>query len=56
MLLHILAEEGWIGESEFVADLFDAEVGMLQIVTNVFKHMLTNPFVSALPRFILTNR
>ena len=35
MLFYISAKEGRVGESELVADLLDAVVGLLQVVSDV---------------------
>ena len=55
MLLHILSEEGGIGESHLVADLLDAEVGLPQIVADVLHDMFRDPLVGGLPRLFLTD-
>ncbi len=35
MFFYVSAKEGGVGEAEEVADLFDAVVGLLQIIANV---------------------
>ena len=35
MVLDVLTEERWVGEAQLVADLLDAEVGLLQIVADI---------------------
>lgn len=47
MIFDVLAEEGWIGEAKTVTDLLDAEVGLLQIVSDVFQNMFRNPLISS---------
>ena len=49
MGLDILAEEGGVGKAEQVADLLDAQVGLLQIVADVLHHMLGDPLIGRLP-------
>ena len=56
MRLHVLAKEGRIGESQFITNLLDAEVSMLQIVADVLQHVFTNPLISGLTGFVLTHR
>jgi hypothetical protein len=48
MVFDILAEEGGVGESEAVADLLDAEVGLTQIVADVLQHLFCYPLVGGL--------
>ena len=55
MFLHVLAEEGGVGEAQMHADLLDGEVGLLQVVADVFQHMLANPFVGSLARMLLAD-
>ena len=55
MVLDVLAEEGWIWETEAVADLLDAQVRLLQIVADVFQNLFCNPFVGSLAGILLAD-
>jgi hypothetical protein len=55
MLFHVFPEEGGIGETELVADLLDAVVGLLQVVADVLNDMFRYPFVSGLPGILLAD-
>ena len=55
MVLHVLAEERSIGEAQAVANLLDAEVGMAEIVSNVFQHMFRHPLAGRLARIFLAD-
>ena len=49
----ITAKERRIGESYQVANLLDAVIGLLQIITDILKYMIRNPLVSCLARVFL---
>lgn len=53
MFLDIFAEEGGVGEAEYITDLLDAVVGLLQIIADVLNHMFCNPFVGGFSRMFL---
>ena len=55
MILHVFTKEGWIGKSEFVANLLDTEICLPQVVTDVLQHLFCNPFVSGLARILLAD-
>ena len=55
MVLDVLAKEGWIGETEAVADLLDAEVGLAQVVADVLQYLLRNPLVGGLAGVLLAD-
>ena len=55
MLLDVFAEEGGVGKSETVADLFDAEVGLTQVVADVFEYLFTYPLIGGLTGVLLAN-
>ena len=55
MFLDVLAEERWVGETENVAYLLDAVVGVLQIISDVLHHMLRYPFVGSLTRMLFAD-
>ena len=55
MVLHVLAEERSIGEAQAVANLLDAEVGMAEIVSDVFQYMFRHPLAGRLARVFLAN-
>ena len=55
MVFDILAEEGGVGESEAVADLLDAEVGLTQIVADVLQHLFCYPLVGGLAGILLAD-
>jgi hypothetical protein len=48
MLPNILAEEGGVRETEPIADLFYAEIGLFQIISDILENMLSDPFISSL--------
>lgn len=50
MFLHILGKKRCIGETKHIAHFLDAQVGLAQIVANVFHLMFCYPCVSCLPR------
>lgn len=50
MFLHILGKKRCIWEAKYVAHFLDAQVGLAQIVANVFHLMLCYPRVGRLPR------
>ena len=53
MVFYVFAKERWVGEAEQVANLLDAVVGLLQVVADVLKHVLDDPFVGGLSRMLL---
>ena len=53
MVFYVFAKERWVGEAEQVANLLDAVVGLLQVVADVLKHVLGDPFVGGLSRMLL---
>ena len=55
MILDVLTEEGRIWEAEAVTNLLDAEVGLAQVVADVFQYLFCNPFVSGLARAFLAD-
>ena len=52
----VTAKERGVGEAKQVADLFDAIIGLLQVVADVLKYVFCNPFVSCLARVFLAKR
>ena len=55
MIFHVFTKERGIGKGEFVANLFDTEICLSQVVTDVLQHMFCNPFVSGLARILLAD-
>ena len=55
MVFDVLAEIRGIGESESVANLLDAQVGLTQVVANVLHYMFRNPFVGGPTRVLLAD-
>ena len=55
MVFNVFAEEGRVGESEAVADLLDAHVGLLQTVADVFEHLFGDPLVGSLAGVLLAD-
>ena len=55
MILDVFPEERRVGESHLVADLFDAIVGLLQIVADILQYMFGNPVVGRATRLFLTD-
>ena len=53
VLFHVLSEEGGVRKTESVADLLDAIVCLLEIVTDILNHVLCNPFVGCLAGILL---
>ena len=53
MLPDILTEEGGVRETEPIADLFYAEIGLFQIISDILQDMLCYPFVGSLTRMLL---
>ena len=53
MIFHVFPKERGIGESELFTDLFDTEICLPQVVTDVLQHMFGNPFVCGLARILL---
>ena len=49
MIFYVFAKKGWVRETEAITDLLDTEVGLLQVVTDIFHDMFRNPFVGSLP-------
>ena len=48
MLPDILTEEGGVRETEPIADLFYAEIGLFQIITDILENMPSDPFIGSL--------
>ena len=55
MIFHVFTKKGWVRKTEAIADLLDAQVGLLQVVTDIFHDVLRNPFVGSLPGVSLTD-
>ena len=53
MLLHVFAEEGRVGETQQVANLLDAVVGLLQVIADVLQDVFRNPFAGSLAGVLL---
>ncbi len=47
MIFHVFAKERGIRKGEFVADLFDAEICLTQVVADVLQHLFCNPLDSS---------
>ena len=50
MIFHVFAKERGIRKGEFVADLFDAEICLTQVVADILQHLFCNPLVGSLER------
>ena len=55
MIFDVFAEKGWIWETETVADLLDAQVGLAQVVAYILQYLLSNPFVGSLAGVLLAD-
>ena len=55
MCLDVFAEKRRVGETQLVADLFDTQVGMLQVIDDVLQNQFRNPLVGCLTRMFFTN-
>ena len=55
MIFHVFTKKGWVRKTEAIADLLDAQVGLLQVVTDILHDVLRNPFVGSLPGVSLTD-
>ena len=57
MIFHVFTKEGGVGKSELFTNLFDTEICLSQVVTNILQHMFRNPLVgglaAVLPEFFL---
>ena len=53
MFFYKFAKEGSVGETEEVANLLDAVVGLLQVIADVLKDVFRNPFVGGFARMLL---
>ena len=53
MFPHVLAKERGVRETEYIANLLDAIVGLFQIIADVFKYMFCYPFAGSLARMLL---
>lgn len=55
MIFHVFAKERGIRKGEFVADLFDAEICLTQVVADILQHLLRDPLVGGLARVLLAD-
>ena len=55
MIFYVFAKERGIRKGEFVADLFDAEICLTQVVADVLQHLFCNPLVGGLARVLLAD-
>ena len=53
MIFHVFTKEGGVGKSELFTNLFDTEICLSQVVTNILQHMFRNPLVGGLARILL---
>jgi hypothetical protein len=53
MFFYKFAKEGSVGETEQVANLLDAVVGLLQVIADVLQDVFRNPFVGGFARMLL---
>lgn len=53
MFFHIFAKEGSIWETEQVANLLDAVIGLLQVITDILQDVFPDPFAGGFARIIL---
>lgn len=52
MVLDVFAKERWVRETCLGTYLLDAQIGMLQIVAYILKHVFCYPFVGSFARIL----
>ena len=55
MIFHVFTKEGGGGKSELFTNLFDTEICLSQVVTDILQHMFCNPLVGGLARILLAD-